>query len=111
MQSSTSIKKFVNNNELIKTTCKEFNPIQMPKTAMGVSVSLTPPSSSVPFRKRPVWHLQGVPINMGIQSLSWFSIVIPDFKSHNIIMSAKVYIMKTVNGCKDVSIMSLQDEH
>ena len=25
-------------------------------------------------------------------------------------MSARVYLMKTVNGCKDVSIMSLQDE-
>ena len=25
-------------------------------------------------------------------------------------MSARVYCMKTVNGCKDVSIMSLQDE-
>ena len=37
-------------------------------------------------------------------------IVIPNFKSHNIIMSARVYCMKTVNCCKDVSIMSLQDE-
>ena len=34
----------------------------------------------------------------------------PNFKSHNITVSAKVYFMKTVNGCKDVSIMSLQDE-
>ena len=25
-------------------------------------------------------------------------------------MSARVYFMKTVNGCKDVSIMSPQDE-
>ena len=25
-------------------------------------------------------------------------------------MSAKVYFMKTVNGCKDVSLMSSQDE-
>ena len=45
-----------------------------------------------------------------ISSLSWFSIEIPNFKSHNIIMSAKVYFMKTVTGCKDVSIMSPQDE-
>ena len=34
----------------------------------------------------------------------------PDFKRHNIIMSARVYFMKTVNSCKDVSIMSPQDE-
>ena len=25
-------------------------------------------------------------------------------------MSARVYFMKTVNGCNDVSLMSLQDE-
>ena len=36
-------------------------------------------------------------------------IVIPNFKSHNIIMSARIYFMKTVNGFKDVSIMSSQD--
>ena len=29
---------------------------------------------------------------------------LPNFKSLNIIMSARVYFMKTVNGCKDVSI-------
>ena len=45
-----------------------------------------------------------------ISSLFWVSIVIPYFKSHNINMSARVYFMKTVNGCKDVSLMSLQDE-
>ena len=45
-----------------------------------------------------------------ISSLLCISIVIPDFKSHNIIMSARVYFMKTVNGCKDVSIMSLQEQ-
>ena len=38
------------------------------------------------------------------------SIVIPNFKSHNIIMSARVYFMKRVKYCKDVSIMSPQDE-
>ena len=43
-------------------------------------------------------------------SLLKISIVIPDFKSHNIIMSARVYFMKTLNGCKDMSIMSPQDE-
>ena len=45
-----------------------------------------------------------------ISSLLWISIVIPDFKSHNIITSAGVYFMKTGNGCKDVSIISPQDE-
>ena len=42
--------------------------------------------------------------------LLWISIVIPNFKSHTIIMPARVYFMKTVNGCKDVPIMSPQDE-
>ena len=28
----------------------------------------------------------------------------------NIIMYARVYLMKTENGCKDVSIMALQGE-
>ena len=45
-----------------------------------------------------------------ISALLWISIVIPKFKSHNIVMSARVYFMKTVNGCKDVSMMSPQDE-
>ena len=52
----------------------------------------------------------GNSVTNSISSLLWISIVIPDFKSHNIIMSARVYFMKTVNGCKDVSIMSPQDE-
>ena len=42
-------------------------------------------------------------------SLLWISIVIPNFKTHNIIRSARVYFMNTVNGCKDVSIMYPQD--
>ena len=33
-----------------------------------------------------------------------------NFKSHNIIMCARVYFMKRVKDCKDVSIMSPQDE-
>ena len=45
-----------------------------------------------------------------ISSLLWISIVIPNFKRHNIIMSARVYFMKRVKECKDVSIMSPQDE-
>ena len=52
----------------------------------------------------------GNSVTSSISSLLWISIVIPDLKSHNIVMSAWVYFMKTVNGCKDVSIMSLQDE-
>ena len=60
--------------------------------------------------------IQGVPKKHGntvtnsISSLLWISIVIPNYKSHNIIMSARVYLMKTVKDCKDVSIMSPQDE-
>ena len=45
-----------------------------------------------------------------ISSLLWNSIVIPKFKSHNSNMSARVYLMKSVKDCKDVSIMSRQDE-
>ena len=36
--------------------------------------------------------------------------VIPNFKCQNIIMSARVYFMKRVKDCQDVSIMSPQDE-
>ena len=35
---------------------------------------------------------------------------VPDSKRSNIIISAKDYLKKTVNGCIDVSIMFLQDE-
>ena len=45
-----------------------------------------------------------------ILSLLLISIEIPNFKSHNIIMSARVYFMKRVKDYKDVSIMSPQDE-
>ena len=41
-----------------------------------------------------------------ISSLLRISIEIHDFKSHNIIMSARVYFMKSVKDCKDESIMS-----
>ena len=51
----------------------------------------------------------GNSVTNSISSLLWISIVIPNFKSHNIIMSARVY-MKRVKDCKDVSIMSPQDE-
>ena len=43
-------------------------------------------------------------------SLLWISIVIPNFKTHNIIRSARVYFMKRVKDCEYVSIMSPQDE-
>ena len=52
----------------------------------------------------------GNSVTNSISSLLWISIVIPDFKSHNSILSAIVYFMKTVKGCKDVSIMSKQDK-
>ena len=45
-----------------------------------------------------------------ISSLLCISNVIPNFKIHNIIMSARIYFMKRVNGYKDVSLMSPQDE-
>ena len=38
------------------------------------------------------------------------SIVIPNFKSRNIIMSVRVYFIKKVKDCKDMSTMSPQDE-
>ena len=59
---------------------------------------------------------QGVPKKHGnsvtnsISSLLLISIVIPNFKSHNIIMSARVYFMKRVKDCKYVIIMSPQNE-
>ena len=61
------------------------------------------------------WNIQGVPKNMGIQwriryRLLWISIVIPNFKCHNSIMSARVYFMNRIKDCKNVSIMSPQDE-
>jgi len=43
-------------------------------------------------------------------SLLWISTEIPNFKSHNIIMSAGVYFMTRAKDCKDVSIMSPHDE-
>ena len=52
----------------------------------------------------------GNSVTNSISSLLWISILIPSFISHNIVMSARVYFMKTVNGCKDVSRMSSQDE-
>ena len=44
-----------------------------------------------------------------ISSLLWICIVIPNFKSHIIITSARVYFMKRVKDCKDVSIMSIMN--
>ena len=64
------------------------------------------------------FELQGVPQKHGnstvisnwISSLLWISIVISNFKSHNIVMSARVNFIKRVKDCKDVSIMSPQEE-
>ena len=52
----------------------------------------------------------GNSVTNSISSLLWISIVIPNFKSHNIIMSARVNFIKRVKDCKDVSIMSPQDD-
>ena len=59
--------------------------------------------------------IQGVPKTWEFSDefdivFAWISIVIPNFKTQNIIMSARVYLMKTVNDCKDVFIISPQDE-
>ena len=45
-----------------------------------------------------------------ISSLLWTSIVIPNFKSHNIFMFARVYFMKRVRDCKDVSIWTVKTD-
>ena len=42
--------------------------------------------------------------------LLFITSVIPNFKTHNIIMSARVYFTERVKGCKDVAIMSPHDE-
>ena len=51
----------------------------------------------------------GNSVTNSISSLLRITIVIPNFKSHNITMSARVYFMR-VNGCKDASIMFPQNE-
>ena len=52
----------------------------------------------------------GNSVTNSISSLLRIAIVTHNFKSHNIIMSARVYFMKRGNGCKDISVMSPQDE-
>jgi len=58
-----------------------------------------------------IWYILHYRVSHGnsvtncISSLLWISIVIPNFKSHNIIMSARVYFLKRVKDCKDVSII------
>ena len=42
----------------------------------------------------------GNSVKNSISSLLWISIVISDFKRHNIIMSDRVHFMKTVNNCE-----------
>jgi len=41
----------------------------------------------------------GNSVTNSISSLLWISIVIPNFKSQNIVMSARVYFMKRVKDC------------
>ena len=62
------------------------------------------------------------PSDSGVSNLGAISLKIPTFwpedadiwfsqtESHKIIITARVYFMKRVNSCKDVSIMSPQDE-
>ena len=54
--------------------------------------------------------LNGNSVTNWISSLLWVSILLPNFKSHNSVMSARIYFMIRVKDCKDVSIMSPQDE-
>jgi len=46
-----------------------------------------------------------ISVTNSISSFLLISIVIPNFKSHNIIMSARVYFMKRVKDCKYVYII------
>ena len=52
----------------------------------------------------------GNSLTNSISSLLRISIAIPNFKSHNINKSARVYFIKRVKDCKDVTLMSTQDE-
>ena len=58
-----------------------------------------------------IYHKHGNSVTNSISSLLWIRIVISHFKSNNIIMSARVYFMKRVKDCKELSIISPQDEH
>ena len=61
-------------------------------------------------KKYRVSQKHGNSVTNSISSLLWISIAIPNFKSYNIIMSARVYFMKRVKACKDVSLKFPQDE-
>ena len=68
---------------------------------------------SEPIAPSPIYRVSqkhGNSVTNWISSLLWISIVIPNFKSHNIIMSGRVYFIKRVKDCKYVYIMSPQDE-
>ena len=64
------------------------------------------------FQKAKIFRYTGCPKKHGnsvtnsMSSLLRISIVIPNFKSHSIIMSARVYFMKRVKDSKDVSNVS-----
>ena len=83
----------------------------------GLSPPLPPPSilrESLRNLHHPIYRLRCIMFIYWVSQKTWefsdefdtsllrISIAIPNFKSHNIIMSARVYFMKTVNGCKDV---------
>ena len=52
----------------------------------------------------------GIQWRIGYRLCYELAFVIPNFKSHNIIMSARVYFMKRVKDYKDVSVMSPQEQ-
>ena len=66
---------------------------------------------NIKILQRSTWcpKKHGNSVTNWISSLLGISIVKPNFKSHNIIMPARVYFMKRVKHCKGVSIMSPQD--
>ena len=51
----------------------------------------------------------GNSVTNSISSLLWVSIVIPNFKSLHIIMFARVYFLKRVKDCKNVSVCNVSE--
>ena len=92
-------------NQVLETRFHKQAKIAVYLTIVGYSPTLQVYLFSTGCPKK-----HGNSVMNSISSLLWISIVIPNFKSLNIIMPARVYFMKSVKGCKDVSIMSPQHE-
>ena len=112
----TQIEATKNNGEMLQFS-KKFNKLKLALICRPIMclVYYTYPFFSC-WVNALLLHFSGCPNKHGnsvtnsISSLLWISIVIPNFKSHNIFMSARVYFMKTVNGCKYLSVKYLQDK-